>query len=215
MKKFFNWLDPYHQSPLYFQWGFWSLLFVIGLGIWGFIHWDSPLMKSILDNIFVYLPNYLTHEMLGHNLIGQIGWRICSSACPAVGDLWMAAMGNGAETLLPVGLILLSLRLNGGRWLLPLLWYWLGTTLYAAGIYAADASACALKLTSSDMVTNISGGICTDAHDWHRILKGLHLLNYDTLIGDLFICLGVFSVVIALYSLYYYWTHSEQYLTEG
>ena len=210
MKQLLEKFDPYHQSPLFFTWGFWSLLIVVGACWWGMSHWDGAFIKSALDNIFVYAPNYLTHEMLGHNLVGQIGWRICYSSCPAVGEWWMAAMGNGVETLLPLGLLLLSLRLSGGRWLLPGLWYWLASTLYGAGKYAADARACALPLTSSDMMTSYAPGEVKG--DWHYILQPLGLLDYDIIIGRTLIFLGIICLVLAVYSLYYYWTHSEQFL---
>ncbi len=210
MKNFLNWLDPYRQSPLFFQWGFWSLLFVLGACYWGCTHWDGPFIKAALDNIFVYAPNYLTHEMLGHNLVGNLGWRICYNSCPELGNWWAAAMGNGVETLLPLGLLLGSLRLSGGRYLLPVLWYWLGSTLYGAGIYASDARACALKLTSSDMITTYAPG--TVKGDWHYILQPLGLLEYDIIIGRTLIFLGIICFILAVYSLYYYWTHTEQYL---
>ena len=209
MKKFFTWLDPYQQGPWFFKWGFWSILIVGGICWWGCTNWEGTFVKSALDNMFVYLPNYLTHEMLGHNLIGQLGWRLCYRSCPAVGDWWMAVMGNGAETLLPLGLIVFSLRLSGGRWLLPGLWYWLGSTLYGAGIYAADARACALPLTSSDMISNFAPGEVKG--DWYYILKPLGLLNYDIVLGRTFIFLGVICLVLAVYSLWYYWMNTEQY----
>ena len=119
-------------------------------------------------------------------------------------------MGNGVETLLPLGLIFFCLRLSGGRWLLPGLWYWLASTLYGAGIYASDARASALPLTSSDMMTSYAPG--TVKGDWHYILQPLGLLDYDIIIGRTLIFLGIICFVLAVYSLYYYWTHSEQFL---
>lgn len=210
MKNLLDWLDPYRQGPWYFKWGFVSFVVVVGACWWGISHWDSNFIKSALDNIFVYGPNYLTHEMLGHNLVGNIGWRVCYSSCHAFGEWWAAAMGNGVETLLPLGLILFCLRLSGGRWLLPGLWYWLASTLYGAGIYASDARASALPLTSSDMMTSYAPG--TVKGDWHYILQPLGLLDYDIIIGRALIFLGIICFVIAVYSLYYYWTHNDQFL---
>ena len=119
-------------------------------------------------------------------------------------------MGNGVETLLPLGLLLGSLRLSGGRYLLPGLWYWLGSTLYGAGVYASDARAMKLPLTSSDMISNFAPG--TVKGDWYYILEPLGLLNYDIIIGRTLIFLGFICLVLAVYSLYYYWTHVDQYL---
>lgn len=213
MKNFLSKLDPYQQGPWFFKWGFWSALLVGGLGVWGCVHWESAFIKKALDNVFLYLPNYLTHEMAGHNLVGQIGWRICYGSCQAVGEWWMAAMGNGVETLIPLGLLLFMLRLSGGRWLLPILWYWLGSTLYGAGIYASDARAMKLPLTSSDMISNFAPG--TVKGDWYYILEPLGLLNYDIIIGRTLIFLGIICLVVAVYSLYYYWTHTDQYLSSN
>lgn len=213
MKNLLQHIDPYRQSPLYFKWGFWSILFVGGACYWGITHWESPFIKTALDNIFVYFPNYLIHEMIGHNLVGNLGWRICYSSCPAFGEWWAAAMGNGMETLVPLLLLLTCLRIAGGRFFLPGLWYWLASTFYGAGIYAADARACALKLTSSDMMTNYAPGEVKG--DWHYILQPLGLLNYDIVIGRTLIYIGIICLVLAVYSLYYYWTHNEQYFNNS
>jgi len=212
MKTLLHWLDPYRQGPLFFKWSFWSILLVVAACVWGCLNWKSSFIKMALDNVVVYLPNYLTHEMAGHNFVGRIGFVICYKSCYAVGRWWSAAMGNGVETLLPLIVLFVSLRLRGGRWLLPGAWYWLGTTLYGAGVYASDARACKLPLTSSDMMTNFAPGEVKG--DWYNILNPLGLLDYDIIIGRTFIFLGIFCLVIAVYSAYYYWTHNEQYFND-
>ncbi len=210
MKNFLRHFDPYEQSPFFFHWGFWSVLVVAGACFWGISHWDGAFMKASLDNVFVYLPNYLIHEMVGHNLVGRMGRMICHNSCPAFGEWWGYAMGNGVETFIPLSLSMFCLRIKGGRMLLPGIWYWLGCTLYGAGIYAADARACALPLTLSDMMTNYPPGVIKG--DWHYILQPLGLLNYDIVIGHILTSLGIICLVIAVYSMYYYWTHAEQFL---
>ncbi len=67
-------LDPYRQSFIYFKWGFWSVFILGGLLIWGCTHIESPLFKILLDNVFVYLPNYLTHEF-SHRFWAILGWK--------------------------------------------------------------------------------------------------------------------------------------------
>ncbi|MBQ7907919.1 MAG: hypothetical protein IJ311_00215 [Elusimicrobiaceae bacterium] len=204
MKRFLSFilhsLDPHCQSFLYFKWGFWSLLFCVGAVAWLFFHAQGSLTKGLLDNIFVYLPNYLTHEF-SHRLWCSLRWQ-----------WWCYASGNGMETLIPLFLCFWALRLRGGRYLLPVLTYWLGTTLYGAGIYASDARASKMPLTSSDMMTNFAPGEIKG--DWHYILEPLGLLEYDVIIGKILIFGGIFCLVIAVYSLWYYWTHQEQYLRE-
>ena len=164
----------------------------------------------LLDNAFAYLPNYLTHEMLGHNLVGNIFYRAFYFSHPAVGE-WIGALaGNGVETLVPFLLILLALRLQGGRWLVPPLLYWLATTLYGAGRYAQDAKACTMPLTSSDMMTDYKPGeICGD---WNEILKPLGLLDYDQWFAYTFLFFGSLCLVLAVYSAWYYWNHSGFYI---
>ena len=210
MRFLLDW-DPYRQGPWYFKWGFWSRLFCVGLFCWLCLHWNSRWLDTLYHaNVIVWFPNYLIHEMLGHNLVGNLGYQICYSSCHSWGMWWAAAMGDGVETAVPLGLLLVSLRLRGGRYLLPPLWFWLGDTLYGAGIYASDARAMKLPLTSSDMVSNFTPG--TVKGDWHYILEPLGLLNYDVLIGRTLIFLGLFCLVLAIYSLYYYWTHMDDYL---
>ena len=201
MRNLLHKIDPYQQSFLYFKWGFWTLLICLAALVYGCMHAQEVFIKGALDNIFVYLPNYLTHEF-SHRFWCALGWQ-----------WWCYASGNTMETLIVLALCLGSLRLRGGRYLLPILTYWLGTTLYGAGVYAADARACKLPLTSSDMMTNFAPGEIKG--DWHYILEPLGLLPYDVIIGKVLIYGGVFCLVLALFSLWYYWTHHEQYLNDG
>ena len=197
MKNIIRWLDPYKQSCFYFRWSFWSVL-VFGLLVWwGWTQIDSNFMQMLLDNRFVYLPNYLTHEF-SHRIWCRFGW-----------EWWCYASGNGMETLIPLALCLAMLGHHGGRYVLPFLLYWLSTTLYGAGIYAADARAMKLPLTSSDMLSNFAPG--TVKGDWWYILKPLGLLEKDVLIGNILIYAAVFTLVLAVFSMWYYWTHNEQY----
>ena len=113
------------------------------------------------------------------------------------------------ETLIPLVLCVVALGHRGGRYLLPFLLYWLSTTLYGAGIYAADARAMKMALTSSDMLSNYAPG--TMKGDWWYILQPLGLLEQDVLIGNLLLYGAAFTLVLAVWSLWYYWTHTEQY----
>lgn len=204
-----DFLDPYRQSFLFFRWNVFGVCLVLLLSAWLTYAWQSGLVHALLDNMFVYLPNYLTHEMLGHNFVGGIFYRIFYSSHRELGA-WIATLaGNGIETLLPLTLVFVTLRLQGGRWILPPLLYWLSTTFYGAGIYAQDARACSMALTSSDMITNYAPGeICGD---WNHILGPIGLLSYDQWIAYTFLFIGSLLFVLAVYSAWYYWTHSDQY----
>ena len=216
MKYLLYRLDPYKQSFFYFNWTFFSILALAGLCMWMSVNWQSEWVKIILDNRFAYFINYLTHEMAGHNMVGRCLWLVLNSINPSwamhpIGEgLTIFLSGNAVETLLPFGLCLGALRLEGGRYLLPPLTYWLGTTFYGAGVYANDASACSLPLTSSDLITNYAPGeMCGD---WHYVLEPLGLLSYDHLIGMTFIVLGCFCALITVWSVYEYWFHADKYL---
>lgn len=198
MKNLLFRLDPYRQSFLFFTWGFWSLLLCGICIVWVALHPQHGFVKAALDNIFVYLPNYLVHEF-SHRFWCTLGLK-----------WWCYASGNVIETLVPLALCIASLRLKGGRYLQPLLLYWLATTLYGAGIYAADARACALPLTSSDMMSNFAPGAVKG--DWHYILEPLGLLEYDVLIGNILVFGAAFCLVMAFWSFCYYWTHMEHYM---
>lgn len=201
MKQLLSWIDPYRQSYIYFRWDFWSVLGCLVVIGWGCAHAYQGLMRGLLDNVLVYLPNYMTHEF-SHRVWCRFGWQ-----------WWCYASGNAMETMIPLALCVGALRLRGGRYLLPLLLYWLATTLYGAGIYAADARAMSLPLTSSDMMSNFAPG--TVKGDWHYILQPLGLLEWDVVIGHILVYSAVVCLVLAIWSLYYYWTHTEQYIQNG
>jgi len=55
--------------------------------------------------------------------------------------------------------------------------FWLGTALFAAGVYAADARAQALPLVSP------FGPVDVDSHDWTVMLMRFELLSRDQAIG--------------------------------
>ncbi len=213
MKRFILWIDVHKQSFLFFKWNFFALLGVLAASLYITMHWRSEWVNTLLNNIFVYFPNYLTHEMLGHNLVGNVFFRLCYALhFPALGE-WIATLaGNGVETLIPFGLLLLLLQIQGGRWGIPPVLYWLASTFYGAGEYVADARACSMPLTSSDMMTNYKPGeICGD---WHHILKPLNLLDYDQWLAYSFMFLAALFFILAIYSAWYYWTHTDQYILQ-
>ena len=217
IKKLFDKIDPHHQSFIYFKWDFWNILICVVAIIWLYTKAQHAIgttnygenVPFLLSNSFSYLPNYLIHEMLGHNMVGNIGWRICYTSCPAFGQWWAAAMGNGVETLVPLLALVGVWQLKGGRYLSPILMYWLSTTLFEAGIYAADARAMKLQLTSSDMMSNFKPGEVLG--DWHYILEPLGLLKFDVIIGHVLLFASATLCVLAIYSIWYYWSHIEDY----
>ena len=70
---------------------------------------------------------------------------------------------------------------------------WLTTAFYSVSIYASDAQARELPLSS------ISGEVDVSAHDWHYMLDRLGWLEHDQLMGQIFAALGI---IVALYGMY-------------
>lgn len=214
--------DPHRQSFLFFRWSFWSLLLVSVLSAAVFYFRSDPVVAGFLRNWFVYLPNYLIHEF-SHRIVGSVTFMGAHGLFGGCADLdgrvcypiasWLTTIaGNGVECLVPLALIGLSLRLKGGRWLLPPLLYWSATTWYDAAVYVSDARASKLPLTSSDMLSNFAPGEMKG--DWYYILKPLGLLEWDTAIGIVFFVIAAVLLVLAFYSLWYYWTHIDDFIRE-
>lgn len=219
LREVLFWLDPHRQSFLFFKWNFWRVLCALA-AVWCVFQWQGEgFIKALQDNIFIYFPNYLIHEF-AHNLVGRItfmGAYMFSGSCAGAARecypvaSWLTTLaGNGVETLVPTLCILFFLQLQGGRLVLPPLLYWCGTTWYDAARYVSDARASQLPLTSSDMMTNYAPGEVKG--DWHYILQPLGLLDYDLIIGQIFYAVAAFCLVMAVYSLWYYWTHNEEML---
>ncbi len=207
MKKILTWFDPHRQSFFFFRWNIGVMILILILSALLTYYWKSSFVNTLLNNIFVYAPNYLTHEILGHNLVGNIFYRALYSSHRELGA-WIATLaGNGVETLVPFIAACLVLNLEGGRWAMPPLLYWLASTFYGAGEYAADARACSLPLTSSDMLTTYKPG--ERCGDWHDILGAIGWLEYDQIVAYTFLFIGSLLFVLALYSAWYYWTHSD------
>lgn len=207
-------VDPHRQSFLFFRWTPLRIAAVLLAIVAVYILRSSGLIHTLLQNIFVYLPNYLTHEF-AHRIVGS---ALSKSMIGCAGDFrscypvsaWLTTFaGNFVETLVPLVGIFLALRLQGGRWLLPPLFYWLSTTWYDAAVYVSDARACTLKLTSSDMLSNAGPGT---KGDWYYILEPLNGLEYDITIGYVFYACAAVCLVLAIYSFWYYWTHWEDML---
>lgn len=193
-----NRVDPYRQSFIFFRYGFYSVLLLCAAVVAVFMWRADGIVHGLLQNIFVYLPNYLIHEF-SHRFWCTLRW-----------EWWCYACGSAVEIGAPLFAYSFCLQLRGGRWISPFALYWLSTALFSAGKYAADARASALPLTSSDMMSNFEPGVVKG--DWHYILTPLGLLQWDVWIGNLLMFAAAFCLVFAFYSLWYSVAHSEDFL---
>lgn len=65
---------------------------------------------------------------------------------------------------------------------------WLGESLMNISVYAADARLQALPLLGGNNVY----------HDWNYLLGELNILNYDSVVGDIFYFGGIIAYLIAI-----------------
>ena len=72
--------------------------------------------------------------------------------------------------------------------------FWLGTALFGAGVYAADARAQALPLVSP------FGPVDVDSHDWTVMLLRFGMLTKDEAIGAALRNMGVLSMLASIAS---------------
>lgn len=73
-------------------------------------------------------------------------------------------------------------------------YWWLSTAFYSISIYASDARAMALPLIGGP------GG-----HDWFYMLGRLRLLDYDILIGRIFVFFALLATAYMAWLGYRYW----------
>ena len=198
LKNIYNFIDPYKQSVFFYKYNFILILLLLGL-IWllYYLYVPAPMIEggkypkdTILINSITYLPNYLIHEF-SHRFfyIFKLDW-------------WTWACGSFVEILFPCIVYLFSLQLRGAQLFTPILFYWIAAALYDTGIYASDAVACKLALTSSDMVSNFKAGEMKG--DWYYILKPLGLLDYAEQIGLALEILACVFFAFAIYSVINY-----------
>ena len=135
----------------------------------------DPAHTSIFDGV-----NLAFHEM-GHAAFSWLGDRILTTA---------------GGTIFQIGIPLLA-----GAYLLhkqrdpfgaAVCMFWLGTALFGAGIYAADARAQALPLVSP------FGPVDSDSHDWTVMLLRVGMLSRDQEIGAALRSSGLVSMVLSI-----------------
>jgi hypothetical protein len=134
------------------------LLFVLLWMAWGYL--GDPLHRSIFDGLTLGF-----HEM-GHAALSWLGVRILTVAG---GTIFQMAIPLAAGAYL-----LYKQRDPFGA---AVCVFWLGTSLFNAGIYAADARAQALPLVSP------FGPVDVDSHDWTVMLLRFGMLTKDEAIG--------------------------------
>lgn len=147
------------------------LLFLWMLG--GYL--GDPMHTSIFEGI-----NLGFHEM-GHAAFSWLGVRILT-----------VAGGTIFQLLVPVAAAAYLLLRQRDPFGAAVCLFWLGTSLFGAGIYAADARAQALPLVSP------FGPVDVDSHDWTVMLLRVGMLTKDQAIGAALRRAGLASMMLSI-----------------
>ena len=133
-----------------------------------------PTWQSLIDVV-----NFGIHE-LGHPIFSLFG-------------NFMHALGGTISEIgvpLAVVFILYEQRMYFASAMASI---WLTTALYSVSVYASDAQARELPLSS------IYGEVDSSAHDWHYMLSEIGWLEQAQLVGQIF---AVFGIIAAVYGIY-------------
>jgi hypothetical protein len=149
------------------------LLVVLFLILQGYL--GDPLHASIFDGV-----NLAFHEM-GHAAFSWLGNRILTTAGGTIFQLGI-----------PVAAAAYLLRRQRDPFGAAVCIFWLGTAMFGAGVYAADARAQALPLVSP------FGPVDVDSHDWTVMLLRFGMLSRDQEIGAALRSGGVFTMTMSI-----------------
>ena len=133
---------------------------------------SDPLHRSIFDGV-----NLAFHEM-GHAAFFWLGDRILTVAGGTIFQVGIPFVAGGY-----------LLRKQNDPFGAAVCLFWLGTALFSAGVYAADARAQALPLVSP------FGPVDVDSHDWTVMLLRFGILTKDQAIGVALRRSGILAMV--------------------
>lgn len=196
-----NFLDPYRQSIFFYKHKLIAVVLLAGITYLlyriyvppEYLSYEKGMYpaQSVMYNHITYFISYLIHENLGHNVFCTFGQN------------WFCYFsGDFMQVFVPCIIYLFSLQVRGGLFFSPILFYWISSALYDAGIYASDAAVSQLALTMSDMVSDAAAG--TVKGDWHYILTPFNAVNYGATIGLILEIAACFIFALALYSVIEY-----------
>lgn len=133
------------------------------------------LILHIGDFLLIDYLNLLIHEG-GHGVFKIFGGIIYTFG------------GSLMQIIIPSMFVVYYL-ITKKKFLVQLFLIWLGENFFNISIYAKDARTRKLPLLGGNKVY----------HDWNYLLTKIGLLDYDYLIGNIFIALGLISLILALF----------------
>lgn len=156
-----------------------KLIFASSLSIYFFSIAYAPLNGSFLD--LVDLP---IHET-GHLLFRPFG------------EFMMVAGGSLFQVLLPAVFVIYFIR-QLQYFSAAIVLFWVGQSILNVYVYANDAVAMQLVLTSG--LTGSEGSF----HDWNYLLTELGLINSTPTVANIIRLLGTLTIIVAaFFSIYY------------
>ena len=128
-------------------------------------------------------------------------WILPPDVVLTVSKVLWASAGSLSECLLPFIGLIICLRTAGGRYVLPVLLYWLSVATFDWGMY----------ILKPEIQTDIFQFQGVENGDWPFIMDTLGLQAYAEPIGSTLIFLAIVLFVLAVWSPFYYWRHMDQY----
>lgn len=207
-RNILNVVDPHKQSVFYFKTNWFDWLVFLAICWFIFLHRKSLFFLVLLYNPLFSYPNVYIHSLIGHHILGPLfkglfcgsfGLLLPGAINEVLGELFLAGAGSFSEMILPTIGIIVCLRIYGGRYVLPLMLYWMSVVIFSIGMYIVDFSS---------QIDILAYG---DTGDWAFILGALGLGPYYIWIGNGVIFLSIACFVLAVWSFFYYLRHQDQY----
>lgn len=136
---------------------------------------SDPLHRSIFEgvNLGFHEMGHAAFSWLGSRILTVAGGTIFQLAIPVIAGLYLLVKQRD-----PFGAAVCV--------------FWLGTALFSAGVYAADARAQALPLVSP------FGPVDVDSHDWTVMLLRFGMLTKDEAIGAALRRSGILAMIVSI-----------------
>lgn len=142
----------------------------------------SILLLPLMIYFFLNIGNYLLIDYL-NLLIHEGGHGIFK-----IFGKFIHALGGTLMQIIIPSMFIVFYFIKKQRLGAQIFLVWLGQNLFNISVYAADARAHKLPLLGGNKVY----------HDWTYLLNTVGLIEYDKLIGNVFVFLGVAAFIVAI-----------------
>ncbi len=142
----------------------------------------SILLFPLMIYFFLNIGNYLLIDYL-NLLIHEGGHGIFK-----IFGKYIHALGGTLMQIIIPSMFIVFYFIKKQKFGAQIFLVWLGQNLFNISVYAADARAQKLPLLGGNKVY----------HDWTYLLNTIGLIEYDKLIGNVFVFLGVAAFIVAI-----------------